>query len=146
MQPEPPPALSWRDVPVLPMGPPLSPVFAQHLEYRSHGPLPFSGGEALALGFIREREPPARYDVPLLVAMLDVWWPSLFPRLERPVRAATISFTAEVLTDPSSLPTEAPLLHRGRVAAVHDGFQVEFRELWSEGRLLAANQQTMALG
>ena len=33
----------------------------------------------------------------------------------------------------------------GRVVAVREGFFVEFRELWSEGRLVALNQQGMAL-
>ena len=141
--PEPP---DWRTVDPVPVGPPLAPVFAQHLEYRPTGPLPFTGGEhAVAEGWIRERIPPSRFDVPLLIGMLDAWWPPIFSVLTRPVRVATTTFTAEILCDPSSLPPDEPLFHRGHVHALHDGFMVEFRELWSNGVLLAANQQTMVV-
>ena len=145
-QPPAPELPDWRSVPVVPVGPPFAPVFAQHFEYRLTGPMPFSGGkDAIAEGWIRERVPPSRYDVPLLIGMLDAWWPSLFSVLSRPIRVATTTFTAEVLCDPSTLPGEEPLLYRAHVPAVHDGFMLEFRELWSGGTLLAANQQTMVL-
>jgi acyl-CoA thioesterase len=146
IQPPAPEAPDWRSVAVAPVGPPFAPVFAQHFEFRPTGPLPFSGGDAAVVeGWIRERVSPSRFDIPLLVGMLDAWWPSLFSVLKQPLRVATTTFTAEILCDPSSLPPDEPLYHRARVPAVHDGFMVEFRELWSGGRLLAANQQTMVL-
>jgi hypothetical protein len=146
-QPTPPPPADWRAIPVLPAGPPLAPVFSQHFEYRSASPPPYSGAEhAVVDGWIRERETPTRYDVPMLIGMLDVWWPSLLSALRRPIRVATTTFTAEILADPTTIPTDAPLRYRAHVLAVHEGFMVEFRELWSGDRLLAANQQTMVLG
>ncbi len=145
-QPPAPTPPDWRSIDPVPILPPLAPVFAQHLEYRPTGPLPFTGGEhAIAEGWIRERIPPSRFDVPMLVGMLDAWWPPIFSVLSRPVRVATTTFTAEILCDPSSLDPAEPLFHRGHVHALHDGFMVEFRELWSNGTLLASNQQTMVL-
>jgi hypothetical protein len=145
-QPPAPDQPDWRSIPVAPVGPPLAPAFARHFEYRSTGPIPFRGGDAAVVnGFLRERTPPSRYDIPLLVGMVDAWWPSLFSTLDKPVRVATTTFTAEVLCDPSTLSPEEPLYHRAHVPAVHDGFMVEFRELWAGDRLLVANQQTMVL-
>lgn len=146
VRPPAPAPTNWRDAPAVPVGPPMAPVFAQHLEYRPTGPLPFSAGpDPVAEGWIREREPPTRYDAPMLIAMLDVWWPSLFALLDAPLRVATTTFTAELHTDPSAVPPTDPLYHRARVETQSEGFMLEYRELWSGDRLLATNQQTMVL-
>ena len=46
------------DVEVLPLWQPLAPVFTQHMEFRLTGPLPLSGGEPRASGWVRPRTPP----------------------------------------------------------------------------------------
>jgi acyl-coenzyme A thioesterase PaaI-like protein len=142
-----PPVAPWEGVDVAPIGPPLAPVFAQHFEYRNTGPVPFVGGkEALAAGWIRPRVAPAKKDAPMVVALLDTWWPALLATTDGPRAVATISFTAEFLFDATTLTPEEPLHHVARVDVVQEGFFVEFRELWSaRGDLVAMNQQTMAL-
>lgn len=144
----PPPAAipSWREQSPLDPGP-FGPRFAQHYDYRTSGgdALGISAGEPAIDGWIRERELLARVDAPALVARLDAWWPTLF-NLEGRVRpSATISFTAEILVDPSTLPPAEPLRYRARMAGLHDGFFVELRELWHQGRVVALNQQTFAV-
>lgn len=140
-----PEAPDWARVAPVPIGPPTGPVFAQHYEYRSTGPAPFSGGEARAEGWIREKLAPKRLDAPALVALLDAWWPASLAvdRTMRPV--ATVSFTAEILCDPATLPPDERLFHKGRAVVEREGFVVELRELWSHGSLVALNQQTFAL-
>jgi hypothetical protein len=143
--PPPPPSLPpWRDLPLLEIGPPFGPVFAQNYEYRSSTP-PFAHGEPLIDGYIRERVPLERLDAPALIGRLDAWWPTLFALDGAPRPVATISFAAEILVDPATLPPEEPLRHRARMAALHDGFFVELRELWQGERVVALNQQTFAI-
>lgn len=141
--PRPPTTRGWREVADLELAPPLAPVFTPHFEYRSFA-APFAAGDPHGtLGYLRLRRPPARLDAPALIGLLDAWWPAMFVGRPRPV--ATVSFTAEILAPPGSIDPRAPLLFTGRVAALHDGFCVELRELWSEQRLVALNQQTFAV-
>jgi len=134
----------WRDVPDLGAGPPLGPAFAQHYEYRALGGTFARGPEPVIDGWIRERVPLETLDAPALVGRLDAWWPTLFvTSAPRPV--ATISFVAEILVDPATLAPEEPLRYRARMAALHEGFFVELRELWAGERVVALNQQTFAI-
>jgi hypothetical protein len=67
----------WITVPVAEVGPPLGPVFAQHMEYRVTGPPPFAGGSVpVSEGWIRPRTALPAWGAPELVAMADAWWPA----------------------------------------------------------------------
>ena len=140
----PPPLAPWRDVPVLDTAPSSGPVCAQNYEYRAIGPA-FAVGDGVIDGWIRERTPLARLDAPALIGRLDAWWPTLFALDGTPRPVATISFAAEILVDPAALSPEEPFRYRARMAALHDGFFVELRELWQDDRVVALNQQTFAI-
>jgi hypothetical protein len=140
----PPPLPPWRDVPIIPMQVSSGPVFAQNYEYRALGPA-FAAGNGVIDGWIRERTPLARLDAPALIGRLDAWWPTLFALDGKPRPVATISFAAEILVDPATLSPEEPCRYHARMAALHDGFFVELRELWQDDRVVALNQQTFAI-
>lgn len=123
--------------------PPEAPVFTPHFEYRSAAASPFEPGPGGSLGWLRLRRAPPRIDAPALLALLDAWWPAIFDGRPRPM--ATVNFTAEILVAPEELDPSVPLLYRGRVAGLHEGFCVEFRELWHGDRPVALNQQTFAI-
>lgn len=127
----------------LALRPPEAPVFTPHFEYRSAAVSPFEPGPGGSLGWLRLRRPPPRIDAPALLALLDAWWPAIFDGRPRPM--ATVSYTAEILVDPEELDPSAPLVYTGRVAGLHEGFCVEFRELWHGDRPVALNQQTFAI-
>lgn len=142
------PALGdWRALPVAPVEPPLGPAFARHFEYRIAEGFPFSGDEqAASSGWIRPKQPGAARGAAYLAACIDAWWPAAIARLESPRPFGTVTFTFETLGDFEGLDPDAPLFHSGRQVAGRDGYLVEFRELRGEdGRLLAMNQQTIAL-
>ncbi|MGA9522752.1 MAG: thioesterase family protein [Myxococcaceae bacterium] len=143
---DPPDAPPWTAVDSVPVGPPFGPVFSQHYDYRITGPFPLSGGtEAVAEGYIREKDPPAVLDTPTLIGRVDAWWPALLT-VESAVRPmATVSFTAEITADLTTIPGAEPLFHRARVVAIRDGLTVEFRELWHGRTRVAMNQQTFAV-
>lgn len=142
-----PPAVPpFGELPVLPVGPPLGPIFAPHFEFRARDSFPFTGGpEALVLGTIRERTAPSALDAPALVALLDSYWPSSFAMETSPRLMTTISFAAQLFVDPASLDPETRFAYRGRGETMSDGFFVEYREIWAGDRLVGLNQQTFAL-
>jgi acyl-CoA thioesterase len=137
----------WREAEVVPVAPPFGPDFAVYWEFRNTGPFPMSGAEKPETsGWVRPKNPGAVRDGAFVTACADACWPSLFVMESMPRPMATIAFTLELLEDPSTLPLDAPLFHRARHPVIRGGYAVEFRELWSEdGRLVAMNQQTMAL-
>ena len=103
------------------------------------------GAEPVTAGWIREQSPPDRLDAPALIGRLDAWWPAIFSVASQPRASATVTFTAELLCDPATLPAAEPLFYRAHVAALREWMFVEFRELWHQDRLVAMNQQTFAL-
>jgi hypothetical protein len=148
-QPLPPlePQRSWTDAPVLPVEPPLGPVFAQHYEYRSRGPLPFSGGATIpvATGWIRARTPPAKLDEAHIVGLLDAWWPTTLTVDTRPRATVTVGYTAQFVKPLRDLDPREPLFYRAHGIGGGDNYFVEMRELWSGGEVVALNQQTFAI-
>lgn len=147
-----PPRLTpWRELPELPRVEGLSPIFTQHLVFRTDGPYPFSGGaEALAQGWIALREPGAGgaaglSDNARLAALVDAWWPALWSCMTEARPIATVAFTLQ-LVQPEAFDPTRPLAYVARAWTQGGGHSIEQRELWSEdGRLVALNQQTIAL-
>lgn len=131
----------------MPPGAPGAPVFTKHFQYKIASGLPFSGGAAPETsGYIRERESPAAIDAPMMMALLDAYWPAFFAAASAPRPIATVSFTAEIVTDLTKLDPRAPLFYRARTITEFEGFQPELRELFdAEGNLVALNHQTFCV-
>lgn len=143
----PPELPDWREVPPLPIRPPLGPEFAAHFEFRSLGTLPFSGAEeATSSGWVRPLTPGRARDAAYVAAQADAWWPAVLARLSMPRPTATVSYKLQIATDCAELDPTLPLFHRARALAGLGGYIAEHRELWSpDGRLVALNQQTFAV-
>lgn len=137
-------------VSVVPLGPPLAPVFVEHLELRPIAGLPYTGAVEVT-GWVRPRDPLSGLDASVAIAMADAWWVAAMAQLDRPRPVGTLGFTVDLPTDPATLPRSEdgrllPLLHRGRTIAVREGFTLEARELWTvDGRLATYNTQTVAI-
>ena len=131
----------WHELAPLPLAS-FAPGFAQHLEFRLAGPLPFAGGsEPRVEGWVRWKQPGARRDAAYLAACIDSYWPALFSIERAPRPMATIAFTFQ----PHGIPDD-DVYYRATLVAQDAGYCVEFRELWSAaGRLLALNQQTFVV-
>lgn len=139
--------VAWEDAQPFPAGPPLGPVFAKNYEYRNVGVLPFVGAaeRPANICYVREKRATGALDAASLVAMLDAPWPTLFSVVRRPYPLATVSFSAQFFPVGEALPAERALYSPGRMAIQHDGYCIELRELWSENRLVAMSQQTIAV-
>jgi len=135
----------WAAVPEAPASP-MMPSFIQHLELRPVLGAPFTGApEPRVEGWVRLRQPPAELGAAALVALIDTYWPALFPVLTAPRPMATVAFgfhrTGQAPADPT-----APVYFRGRAVVSAGGFALEQRELWAPGgTLLAVNPQTAAI-
>lgn len=139
-----PSAPPWADVPILPVQPPIGPVFTQHVEYRLIEGMPFTSTAARALGYVNMREPSLR-DAAMLLGLVDAWWPSCYSALASPRPAVTVSFEAHLLVDPA-LVTDEPLLFSSEVLAARDGYTTERRSLWApDGRLVVENLQSIVV-
>lgn len=148
-QDEPVPPLSdWRALDVIPIGPPLGPVFARHFEYRPVGLLPFGGPTQprQAQGWIRARHPGATRDAAYLAGLIDCWWPATYTSMSQPRPMATVTYTLEIIDQWGEVALDESLFYSAHAPVSTDGYTVEFRQLWSpDGRLLALNQQTIAI-
>jgi Thioesterase-like superfamily len=142
----PPNAPPWREVATVPTDAMFRPVFTQHFEMRFLPPAVFSGGEPIALGWVRTREPAAVKDAALVAALIDVWFPAELTRMTAMRPIATIAFSLQIIGGASVMVGDDPLLFRSRTLARSDGYLVEMRELWTErGDLVALNEQTIAI-
>ena len=140
-----PAAPAWNDVPLIPLGPPVAPDFTQHLEFRVMSGFPYQGRVEDIACWVRfpQSEP---VDAALLLGMVDAMWPVTLVAVSEPRPLATLTFAASLLVAPASVDPEQPLLHRGRLLALRDGYATETRELWTpDGRLAVWNTQVMAI-
>lgn len=135
----------WQLLPPTPAAGPGAPTFMQHLEFRSPGPLPLSGGAASCAGYVRFREPDRR-DAAHLVSIVDAWFPTSFVVLDRLRPMATVAYSAHLLVDPADVPDDVPLAFESHLSAAHDGYTTETRRLWTpDGRLAVENHQSVAV-
>ena len=135
----------WRDAPLVPLGPPMAPVFTQHLEFRPLSGFPYQGSGSDVTCWVRFPGNEA-WDASLALGLVDALWPAVITTFSEMRPVATLTFAASLLVDPSTLDPTEPLLHHGRLIAARDGYATETRELWTpDGRLAVLNTQVMAI-
>src|SRR3954470_3250315 len=116
-------------------------AMARALEYRPTSSA-WNRGHQRVEGWIRFREASRGIGAPEIVALCDSYYPAAWGTEPAPRPMSTLAFTIEIVADLTGLGATDPYFYRAHVAAAHDGFSVEFRELWhARGRLLALNQQ-----
>ncbi|HEY4176030.1 MAG TPA: thioesterase family protein [Kofleriaceae bacterium] len=142
---EPPTVKPWAELAPI-VWSPAFPEFAQHMEYRLAQGVPGTQQEPTCIGYVRPRDPGEARDAAYIAALADAWWPAALVAFKAMRPIATITFTLEIVNDLDGLPADEPLLYRGTVPVMHDGYFQEERELWgSDGRLVARNHQTFAV-
>lgn len=141
-----PAAPDWRDLEPLNLEPPLAPEFLQHLAVRPVSGFPYSGTHDDVLGWVAPALTPTSYDDATLVGLVDALWPAALVQVSTARPMATLSFSATLLVDPVTVDAAAPMLHRGRMLGLAQGYSTESRELWTaDGRLAVHNAQVIAI-
>lgn len=132
-------------VPVVPGGPPW-PLFTQHLRMQPISGLPMAGGPAECIAWVSLQEP-VPHSAASLIALVDSSFPASLPLLSDIPRIATVSFMANLLVDPATVPAAESLLSHTFVAAASEGFTSEHRQLFTrDGRLVVDNLQSIVVG
>lgn len=151
LQVAPPPAPSLPspdDARAMPYLPGLMPEFLQHLDMRlAHGQFPFSGSAAPDFsGWMRFRQPPARFGISHLFALTDCWPPSVLPMLKAPAPASSLCWTLEFLQFPEHVTGDTFWQYAVRTDACGDGYaHAEARVHDDRGALVAISRQTMTV-
>lgn len=135
----------WRDVPVVPVAPPLGPAFAKHLEFRIIEGFPLSGTSRI-LGWIGVPEVIEQWDAAHVLGLVDAWWPVAIAKADAMRPMATVAFSAQLVLDPAEVPPDTPLLHEAFATKAVGGFVAETRRLWTpDGQLVVENLQSIAI-
>ncbi len=141
-----PAAADWQELAPLKLEPPLAPEFLQHLAVRPISGYPYSGTGEDVLGWVAPAISLSSYDDATLVGLVDGLWPAALVQVSSARPMATLSFSATLLVDATSVDASAPLLHRGRMLGLAEGYSTESRELWTpDGRLAVHNSQVIAI-
>ncbi len=124
----------------------VMPVFAQLFEYKwTEGNLPFSGAaEAGFAGWCRHKSD-ADAGPEAVVALLDAWPPAVYPILDAPAQARTLSWTIHFTSAPEWAPGEW-LYFRSHATVARDGLASTSGTLqMADGTLLATMKQLIAV-
>lgn len=134
------------EVDLLPYMEGVMPIFAQLFEYKwTEGHLPFSGApEAGFAGWCRHKTD-ADPGAEATVALLDAWPPAVYPLLDGPAQARTLSWTIHLTSDPNWEPGEW-LYFRSHATVARDGLATTTGTLQhANGALLATMKQLIAV-
>jgi hypothetical protein len=141
----PPDVPPFEQVPRLPLGPPMGPVFAPRLRLHPVTGVPTMGGPPESTGWVAYDVPP-NPSAAALIGLVDAWWPASLAAMPAMRAVATVAFSANLLIDPAELDPAAPLMHHSFVTAAAEGFTSETRRLWTAGgRLVVENLQSIVL-
>jgi hypothetical protein len=151
---------AFEEVTPLPNIPELMPTFFKHIEFRPVSGWPTSGSHSTK-GWLTlpTANSPERVDTggdlitaaeplsaPLLFGLVDAWWPCALAIMPSPRPVATVSFSAQLVAEPSSVAAGQPFIHESFATAAAMGYSSEVRRLWSaDGCLLIDNMQTIAI-
>jgi hypothetical protein len=136
---------AFDEVAELPAAPGLTPVFFQHFSFRPVTGWPTSGSLTTS-GWLAPRVAPSKWTAPLLLGLVDAWWPCAFSIMPMVRPAATVSFSAQILIDPKTVGAGEAFTHESFPSGAFDGYSSEVRRLWTaDGRLAVDNMQTIAI-
>jgi hypothetical protein len=137
---------SWEGLPSAPVRPPIGPEFGAHFDYRPVTGIPGAQGQPEAAGWLRPEGRWAKWTAGTTLGIVDAWWPASYVAMPAVRPMGTVSFSAHLLVDPTTLRTDEPLAYEAWVSATDDGFTSETRRLWSpDGRLVVENHQAIVV-
>jgi len=137
---------NWEGLQSAPGRPPIGPEFGAHFDYRPVAGIPGAQGEPKAVGWLSPEGEWSQWTAGTALGVVDAWWPASYVSMAAVRPMGTVSFSAHLLVDPSTLNADEPLAYEAWVSATDDGFTSETRRLWSsDGRLVVENHQAIVV-
>lgn len=125
----------------------LTPEFLAQVELTpASGGLPFSGAsEGNLTGFMRYRESPAAMSLPHFICLVDAWPPAVGAMLRAPAAMSTLTWTLELLGEPTGDPDQR-WFYQVATDAAHEGYAHTHATIsTAAGRPLAISRQTISV-
>ncbi len=121
----------------------LTPQFTQNVEFRfAYGGIAFQAFESPSTGGYVKFNNSKEILPPQQIALLDAWFPPIFPVLKKPVFGSTVTWTAHILAD------SLPGLHQFKYDSIvaDGGFSTSVGHLWdSAGTYVGYTEQTVVI-
>ena len=126
----------------------LTPDFFSHFNiHYAEGMPPFSGSsEPDYGGYMGFTVPPETMSTAALIALVDTWAPSVLPLLKGPAPASSLTWTMELLDDPSVHSPETLWQYRVNTDQCSDGYGQSQAVVWdAAGKAVALSRQTFTV-
>ena len=123
----------------------ITPVFMQQFDMRwAVDELPLQGQpEGIVGGYMRHRSDVS--GTPAIVALLDVWPPSVITMVDKPVMASSVALTMHLLEDAPQFGPEDWFEFKYETLSAGDGYATELGYLSLNGRVIGWVEQLVAV-
>lgn len=125
----------------------IIPKFTQQFDMRwAIGEMPFQNSTSLEMGgWMRFREKCTDFTIAHVIALVDVWPPTLLPLMSKPAPASTLVWTLAWASPPKELHNDW-LMYKALIQYANHGYGHTCAEIWdAQGNLLALSNQTVGV-
>ena len=132
----------------LPMIPKVTPKFMGHFELaKEHGSFPFTGSKSSDLGgWMRFKQAPAVFTDAHLVAIIDMWPPTVLQLLRWPAPASTMCWNLEFIHPHREFAADGWLAYHAHTLQADSGYAHTEANIWDgQGALVAISRQTVTV-
>lgn len=132
----------------MPMIPKVTPRFLSHFELaKVVGGLPFTGNKKSDVhGWMRLKQAPETFSDSHLVALIDVWPPTVLQMLRWPAPASTMSWNLEFIHPHQPFTPSNWLAYQANTRQAANGYGHTEANIWNEeGDLIAISRQTVTV-
>lgn len=133
---------------VMPQIPKLTPKFLGNFDLaQTKGGLPFAGKKDSNIqGWMRFKEPPSDFSDAHLIALIDIWPPTVLQMLTEPAMASTMSWNVEFIHPHQKASGSDWFAYQAHTRQAADGYAHTEANIWDKhGSLVAISRQVVAV-
>lgn len=128
--------------------PKVTPKFLSHFELaKTKGGWPFTGKKDSNLhGWMRFKKPPGEFYEAHLIALIDIWPPTILQMLRWPAMASTMSWNLEFIHPHQKISGSDWFAYQAQTRQAADGYAHTEANIWDKhGTLVAISRQVVAV-
>lgn len=132
----------------IPMLPKITPSFMRHIDLAKHlGGWPFTGSQSSDIeGWMRFKQAPGELTDAHLVALIDVWPPTVLQTLRWPAPASTMSWNLEFIYPHHNFAANDWFAYQATTRHAADGYVNTEANIWdTAGSLIAISRQSVTV-